>query len=81
VRDEGGTLRLVTADGRAIPRNGYRLEDFVDDDVGGATDDALTDAPRGGFCTTPVQRAWERAEVRETAPVYRLRRSARMATG
>ena len=40
VRDEGGTLRFVTADGRSIPRRGYRLEDFVDDDVGEA--DALT---------------------------------------
>ena len=29
------TLRFITADGRTIPRNGYRLEDFVDDDVGG----------------------------------------------
>ena len=29
--EEGGTLRFVTADGRSIPRNGYRLEDFVDD--------------------------------------------------
>jgi hypothetical protein len=38
VRDEGGTLRFVTDDGRSIPRNGYRLEDFVDDDVSGAED-------------------------------------------
>ncbi len=30
------TLRFITADGRTIPRNGYRLEDFVDDDVGEA---------------------------------------------
>ena len=51
------------------------LEDFVDDEVGVETDAALTDAPRGGFCTTPMQREWERGEVRETAPVYRLRRS------
>jgi hypothetical protein len=65
----------VTADGRTIPRNGYRLEDFVDDDVGGATDEALTDASRGGFCTTSVQIDSKRAEVRETAAVYRLRRS------
>ena len=64
--DAEGTLRFVTADGRTIPRNGYRLEDFVDDDVGG------DDAPRGAFCTTPVQQQSERAEVRETAAVYRL---------
>jgi hypothetical protein len=75
VKEADDTLRFVTADGRTIPRNGYRLEDFLDDEVGVETDDALTDAPRGGFCTTPVQREWERAEVRETAPLYRLRRS------
>ena len=34
VKEADGTLRFVTADGRTIPRNGYRLEDFVDDDVG-----------------------------------------------
>jgi hypothetical protein len=36
VRDEGGTLRFVTDDGRSLPRQGYPLEDFVDDDVGEA---------------------------------------------
>ena len=69
VTEAEGTLRFVTADGRSIPRNGYRLEDFVDDDVGGEPDN---DAPRGGLCTTPVQREGERAEVREPAAVYRL---------
>ena len=34
VKEADGTLRFVTADGRTIPRQGYRLEDFVDDDVG-----------------------------------------------
>jgi hypothetical protein len=28
------TMRFVTADGRTIPRAGYRLEDFIDDDFG-----------------------------------------------
>ena len=40
VREEDETLRFVTADGRTIPRNGYRLEDFVDDELGGDPDDA-----------------------------------------
>jgi hypothetical protein len=71
LRESDDTLRFITADGRTIPRNGYRLEDFVDDDIGGGADDA----PRGGFCTTTVQRGWERAEVCETAALYRLRRS------
>ena len=72
VRDEGGTLRFVTADGRSLPRRGYRLEDFVDDDGGSATENADQNPSREGFCTTPVRHEWERSEVRETAAVYRL---------
>jgi hypothetical protein len=34
VKGSDGALRFVTADGRSIPRCGYRLEDFVDDDLG-----------------------------------------------
>jgi hypothetical protein len=41
------TLRFITADGRTIPRNGYRLEDFVDDDVGGPSAE--------GSCTDEVR--------------------------
>jgi hypothetical protein len=70
VKEADDTLRFVTADGRTIPRNGYRLEHFVDDDVG-----ADEHPPRGGFCTATVQSVWQHAEVRETAPPYRLRRS------
>jgi hypothetical protein len=68
VREESGVLRFVTGDGHSIPRNGYRLEDFVDDDVG-ETDNSPS---REGFCTTRVQPEWERSEVREAAAVYRL---------
>jgi hypothetical protein len=46
VKEAGDTLRFVTADGRTIPRQGYRLEDFVDDDVGG---DAPSGPSREGF--------------------------------
>ena len=74
VKEADDTLRFVTADGRTIPRHGYRLEDFVDDDMAAATRDA--NASREGFCTTTVQRDFERAEVRETAAVYRLKRIA-----
>ena len=55
VREADETLRFVTADGRTIPRNGYRLEDFVDDDVGNVPS-------AEGFCTD---------EVREPAMTYR----------
>jgi hypothetical protein len=72
VKEADDTLRFVTADGRTIPRHGYRPEDFVDDDAG--PEDVDPNPPRGGFCTTPVQRERERDEVRESAPVYRLRR-------
>ena len=62
------TLRFMTADGRTIPRCGYRLEDFVDDDVG------LERPSAEGFCTTREQRDGKGAEVRETPAVYRLKR-------
>ncbi len=71
VKEADGTLRFVTSDGRSIPRNGYRLEDFVDDDIGD-TDDSPS---REGFCTA-VPRELERAEIREPAVVYRLGRVA-----
>ncbi|HEX7238545.1 MAG TPA: DUF222 domain-containing protein, partial [Gammaproteobacteria bacterium] len=78
VKEANGTLRFLTADGRTIPRNGYRLEDFVDDDTHGGGD---ADASRDGFCATTVQSDFERAEVRETRGVYRLKRAAGVATG
>ena len=75
VKEEDGTLRFVTADGRTIPRTGYRLKDFVDDDIGGV-DAGDADASRDGSYTTPVQSNCERAEVREMRAVYRLSRIA-----
>ena len=75
VKEADGTLRFVTADGRTIPRCGYRLEDFVDDDIGGEIETAEQNASREGFCTTTVHSDFERTEVRETAAVYRLRPS------
>jgi hypothetical protein len=73
VKEADDTLRFVTADGRSIPPQGYRLEDFVDDDIGGDSDEGPS---REGFCTTRVQSEGQRAEVRETAPLYRVRRIA-----
>jgi hypothetical protein len=69
VKEADDSLRFVTADGRTIPRNGYRLEDFVDDDIDGDAENP----PRGGFRTAAAQTDWERAEVRETAAIYRIR--------
>jgi hypothetical protein len=77
----------VTDDGRTIPRCGYRLEDFVDDDIGGETQSPDQNASRDGFCTTTVQQPfaegygtarWDAApsEVREPAAVYRVTRLA-----
>jgi hypothetical protein len=93
VRESDDTLRFVTADGRTIPRRGYRLEDFVDDDVGDAEGADRTDSgpTREGFCTERVQmlaadryttpdRGWPTNEVREPATIYRIG-SARAATG
>jgi len=50
-REGDAALRFLRADGRAIPRGGYRIEDFIDDDIG-AED---TNPSREGFCTATVQ--------------------------
>jgi hypothetical protein len=75
VKEDDGVLRFVTADGRTIPRNGYRLEDLVDDGIVG-DDVGEADASRGGFCTSAVRSDFEPAEVRETRGVYRLKRAS-----
>jgi hypothetical protein len=67
-KEADDTLHFVTADGRTIPRCGYRHEDFVDDDVGEANDGPSAE----GSCTPTMQPA--RTEVREPAAVYRLSR-------
>jgi hypothetical protein len=72
VKEADETLRFVTADGRTIPRCGYRVEDFVDDDVGGAEENPSAEV----FRTTTAQHDTERMEVRELAAVYRLTRTA-----
>ena len=67
VKADDGALRFVTAGGRSIPRCGYRLEDFVDDGI----DDAADEAPsREGFRFTAARAA--RHEVREPATIYRI---------
>jgi hypothetical protein len=76
VKEADDSLRFVTADGRTIPRHGYRHEDFVDECVGGAEENPSAE----GFRTTTVQRDSERSEVREPAAVYRLRRMVRFLT-
>jgi len=72
-KESDDSLRFVTADGRTIPRCGYRHEDFVDDEV---VDEGEDESPSAeGFCTTAVRRDAERSEVREPAAVYRLKRT------
>ena len=72
VKEADGTLRFLTADGRTIPRAGYRLDDFVDNTI--VSDDENTSAE--GFRSYGVQPGFERAEVREPAPIYRLHHGA-----
>jgi hypothetical protein len=62
-RNADGTLTFARADGRAIPRAGYRVEDFTDDDV-------VAGPSREGYCPTLVQNP--SAEVREPRAVYRV---------
>jgi hypothetical protein len=63
-REAGGTLTFTRVDGRVIPRCGYRVEDFTDDDVGGGDDE---NPSREGFRNARVQQpAWEVRESRST---------------
>ena len=79
-REGDGELRFLRADGRTIPRGGYRLEDFTDD--GCTADEAAADVTpepsREGFCTATVH-AHEN-EVREPAIVYRVQSLRRRVT-
>ncbi|HJR70316.1 MAG TPA: DUF222 domain-containing protein [Gammaproteobacteria bacterium] len=78
-REGDGALRFLTVDGRTIPRGGYRLEDFTDDDCMADTDaegdtaDTAEDASRDAFCTRTVQQP--ASEVREPGAVYRITRT------
>ena len=65
LKEADETMRFVTADGRTIPRHGYRREDFVDEET-----EASCGPSAEGFCTVGVQSDFERAEVRETAGIY-----------
>lgn len=62
-RADDGALTFTRADGRVIPRVGYRAEDFSDDDVNNAY-----------ARTTPVRNP--SAEVREPRTIYRVVRAA-----
>jgi hypothetical protein len=75
VKEGDGTLRFVTADGRTIPRHGYRLEDFVDDDIGEEADHEIGNPSREGCSTVTEPRNFERNEIRETAGIYRSGRA------
>jgi hypothetical protein len=66
-REQGGALRFQRADGRTIPRFGYRVEDFMDDD---GDNDTAASPSREGFCSTMVRNP--SAEVRERRAVYRI---------
>jgi hypothetical protein len=86
VKEADDTLRFVTADGRTIPQHGYRLEDFLDDDVCGDTN---RESSAEEFCTTTAQRTpaeytgptqTAADEVRQPATVYRIA-PVRAATG
>jgi hypothetical protein len=64
-RERDGTLTFSRADNRVIPRCGYRVEDFTDDDVGDEQDE---NPSRDGSRTAMEQQpTWE---VRELRAVY-----------
>ncbi len=68
-RDYQGELYFVRADGRAIPRCGYRAEDYTDDDV-------LENPSMEGCDHTEANRESAPLEVREPRGVYRLERGS-----
>jgi hypothetical protein len=76
VKEDDDQLRFITADGRTIPRNGYRLEDFVDDDVDVGRSMDGERPSREGFRTAQAPPDFERAEVREASAAYRLKASS-----
>jgi hypothetical protein len=63
-READGGLRFRRADGRTVPRFGYRVDDFTDDDRANESPSAE------GFSAAPVQGS--AAEVRESMVVYRV---------
>ncbi|HET7608526.1 MAG TPA: hypothetical protein VFL84_07610, partial [Gammaproteobacteria bacterium] len=71
VKEADRSLRFVTADGRTIPRHGYRREDFVDGDGGGTDESPSAEA----FRIAAARPDEQRSEVREPRGVYRLKRS------
>jgi hypothetical protein len=64
-RDYAGERYFVRADGRAIPRCGYRVDDYTDDDV---TDNPSTE----GLRREATSEDRPSTEVREPRGVYRL---------
>lgn len=77
--DGDGTLYFRRADGRVIPRFGYRSSDMLDDDVDeqGHDRDAHPSAEVDGLCHTDGERGGRPSgEVRDTRPLYLVRRSA-----
>jgi hypothetical protein len=64
MKEADETPRFLTADGRTIPRAGYQLEDFLDDDVGSPDQNPSAE----GFCGTPVRHLSAEAEVQESWP-------------
>lgn len=55
-RESDGELRFQRADGRSIPRFGYRVEDFIDDDVR-TFDENPSAEVRGPAAVYTIQRA------------------------
>jgi hypothetical protein len=64
-RDYQGEYCFVRADGRVIPRCGYRVDDFTDDDGAGSPS-------MEGSCGKAVEDEPPSMEVREPRAVYRL---------
>jgi hypothetical protein len=71
-RDYRGERYFVRADGRAIPRCGYRADDYTDDDVG-------ENPSMEGASHADTEHANPSLEVREPRGVYRLKGERRVS--
>jgi hypothetical protein len=76
-RDALGAVYFQRPDGRVIPKDGYRLDDILDDDVEtGDAAVAYVEPSAEGHVLPPRDSGAHSAEVRESAGLYLIRRDA-----
>jgi hypothetical protein len=76
-RDALGAIYFQRPDGRVIPKGGYRLDDLLDDDAETGDGAVIGENPSAeGYSVLDRDYRDSAGEVRESAAVYSIRRSA-----